>query len=340
MTRHKTQPHRTLLHTVLPVLFLILIFLVGPAWAACSLEPLKKIIDKGYSGIDTIVLAKAGPVLGKWPAYAIADGFIYGADEFYGETVTYDFSVEGSLKGNAPEKIEVSVSNWKTINNKEMENKDVVVFVEDETYLLFLRARVQNNYDNAFCSPNKNSVEASLKMQTLDVLFKKADVDKALGRLHSELLRLVSDSDLADLKNLPVESRSEILKAILKKVSDYLERITKRELKDIAELVGLLTVQDESLEEVLFDIFNKEQSRITSKTIENKVHWHRWNFLLAYALSSSREPSVHKAISPILEYNWKTLKEPYSFKFWAMHGFENIGTPEAKETRLKVYSDE
>lgn len=340
MTRHQNHPHRTLLRTGLPAFFLIFLvcFLPGPVWAVCDFSPLRSVMDKTISGEIVIVLAKAGPVIDKQLTFAIADGFGAGSDNYLGEAVTYNFSVERSFKGEVPEKIEVGEIYWKTINGKAitLNVKGTVVFAEGEVYFLFLRPGVLNTYTNNVCSPNKKIEEAVLEILFFEALFDKINIDEVIQALWKELSRFSPDFENKNGKtDSGAEARPVFFKRILKKVAGDQGHIPDRELRNTAEICGLLAEKDEALEKILFAFFKEEKEKLSTDTSPEMKRRHYWVFLLASILTQIHKPPIEKAVFPVLE---EGLQYPdYSRRHWAKRALKILGTPEAyKALHIKL----
>lgn len=334
MTCRKNQPHRTFLRTGFPALLLafLVCFLPGSAWADCELVSFRKYLDKKYSGIGAIVIAKAGSILDASPTSLIADG-PEGGFHSNGEIRTYGFSALSYVMGEGPEKIKVESTYWDIPKdrkgNLEDEKRDVY-FTEGANYLLFLRPWKIPYFENIGCSPPEKSVKARWKMFFLEVYFQKLSDDDSIKKLWEELSQLIPEAKLEREKyrsgNFP---RYKALQRLFQITERELERIPDYPLKIMTEIFGLLAERNEEFEEILFEYFKGNKNRL-SASFESEIKRRRnWMLLQASALSWFHKDSVNKVLIPYLA---EELKGPDSRR--AEYVLSNIGTEEARiETR-------
>jgi hypothetical protein len=338
MTVRKNPSNHTLLRTGLPVFLLILLFYFVPGlvWADCEGIIFRKYIDKKYSGIKAIVIAKVGPVVNTRPAMMILDGRNE-SWHYDGETRTYQFSVLKPVMGDVSGMLKVEETYWDTLNGGNVDPKKhgANIFARGKNYLLFLRSGGASEFEVAGCGPPENAEETKWKMFFLDVYFQKLSDDDTNKKIWRELSLLIpsvkSEEEKYGSGNIP---RDQALKALLQIMDREVERIPRYPLKIMTEILGLLAERNELSGKVLFKHFIavKEQLKTYSES-EVKLR-QRWTLLLASDLAWFRKESINKVLIPYLA---EELKGPYSVR--AEFTLRNIGTIDAIDEIRKHYID-
>jgi len=328
MSSLPNQPNCTLLRTGLSALFLFFFisYLPGLVWANCELVSFRKYLDKKYSGIVKIVIAKAGPVVNTRPAMMILDGrkesWHYG-----GETRTYQFSVLKSIKGEVSGMLKVEETYWDTINGGKVDPKKhgANIFTEGENYLLLLRSGGVSEFEVASCGPRENSKKAKWKIFFLDVYLHKIDDKDAIARLWKELSQLIPEvKQELEKRNFGSVSRQEALEKLLQVMERELGRIPRYPLKIMTEIIGLLAERNELSGEVLFKHFIVVKERLKTHSEPEIKLRQLWSLLLASDLAWFRKESINEVLIPYLA---EELKGFYSAR--AEFILHNIGTVDA-----------